>query len=376
MKRLLTAALLVLLGIVPAAAMTRAGAPAKFSIPFASTAPSVANPSGADAGSATYPLPTPSQVGITNCAASFNTGFPSLSMTPVSGGGCAPFGQDFNGILKQITQWNQQTQAGAIPAYDSAYSSAIGGYPEGSILSQASNPFCFWLSQVDNNTSDPDTGGANWTGACPGGGAGGTSTGSANAQVISATPFVLQSGAKIYWTVGSGLTNTGSLQINVNSSGLINVYARTLSGLAALVKGEVQAGMIASAIYDGTQWELDTSAANASLTAPDQTLSGGANVTSNNLGTISTGTLTVDCGKGPLQYFIDSGTFTIAAPSNDGSCDLKMTNASSGSQIPTFSGFTVNANTGEPLTNTANSVFFIHIERIGGTSTYIIKSLQ
>ena len=187
---------------------------------------------------------------------------------------------------------------------------------------------------------------------------------------------MLQSGAKIYWTVGSGLTNTGSLQINVNSSGLINVYARTLSGLAALVKGEVQAGMIASAIYDGTQWELDTSAANASLTAPDQTLSGGANVTSNNLGTISTGTLTVDCGKGPLQYFIDSGTFTIAAPSNDGSCDLKMTNASSGSQIPTFSGFTVNANTGEPITNTANSIFFIHIERINSTSTYIVKALQ
>jgi hypothetical protein len=369
MKKLASAFLMVLIAS-PAFALTRAASPAKFSVPFASSAATGTGP-----GDATYPLPTASQIGIKNCAASLTDGFPPLSMTPVSGGGCAPFGQDFNGILKQITQWNQQTQAGAVPAYDSAYSSAIGGYPVGSILSQASTPSCFWISQVDNNSSDPDTGGANWTGNCPGGGAGGTSTGTANAQVITTTPFVVQGGARVCWTVGSGLTNTSSLQINVNSAGLVNVYQRTLGGLAALSGKEVQAGMIACATYDGTQYELDTSAANASLVNADQTLSGGANVTSNNLGTITSGTVTIDCGKSPLQYLVDGGTFTIAAPSNDGSCMLKITNTT-GAQIPTFSGFRTNSNTGEPFDTTSGDVFFVTIVRIGGVSTYVNKSTQ
>lgn len=116
----------------------------------------------------------------------------------------------------------------------------------------------------------------------------------------------------------------------------------------------------------------------ASLTATDQTLSGGANVnttTNGNLGTISSGTTTIDCGKVPLQYFTDNGAFTLAAPANDSSCMLLQTNGASAGAI-TKSGFTVSANTGDALDTTNAHLFLWTIVRINGTATYMIKALQ
>ena len=364
LRRLLVAAIAAALLGGHAAAMTRSSAPPKFPVAW-----------GASAGTAyiNYPVPIPSQIGSTNCLASITTGFPPLSFTPVATGGCAPFGQDFNGILKQITLWNQWNSAGAVVTWDSTFSSQIGGYPAGAVVSNASAPSCSWINQTDNNATNPDAGGTGWTGACPGGAGGGTSTGAANAQVVAATPFVLQPNVKVCWI--AGFTNTGPLQINVNSGGLTNVFQRTLSGLLPLVGGELQAGTVACADYDGTQYELDTLATTASLVVPDQKLSGGANVTSYNLGTWSTGTLNVDCGKGPLQYLTDSGTFTIAAPANDGSCMLLIINTT-GAVVPTFSGFTTNSNTGEPFDTTSGHKFIVTIVEIDSVATYLVKSLQ
>lgn len=113
----------------------------------------------------------------------------------------------------------------------------------------------------------------------------------------------------------------------------------------------------------------------AALNIQDQTLTGGANVTSNNLGTISSGTTTVDCGKGPLQYFTNNGAFTFAAPSNDGSCIFYDLNGSSAGTI-TFSGFTESANTGDTLNNTNTDKFFISVVRINGVSNYVVRALQ
>jgi hypothetical protein len=52
-----------------------------------------------------------------------------------------------------------------------------------------------------------------------------------------------------------------------------------------------------------------------------------------------------------------------------------VTNGPSAGAI-TFSGFTVNANTGEPLTTTNGNKFIITIVRINGTATYMVKALQ
>jgi hypothetical protein len=107
----------------------------------------------------------------------------------------------------------------------------------------------------------------------------------------------------------------------------------------------------------------------------DQTISGGANVTPNSLGTFSSGTLTVDCGKCPLQYATNNGAFTIAAPTLDGSTIILLTNGASAGAI-TFSGFTTGTNIGDPLSTTNTSKFMLFISRINGVSYYYVCALQ
>lgn len=148
MGRISTGALLLLaLSTAPAAALDQASMPAKFPIPW-----------GASAGTAYIrSIPAPSQIGIQNCAASLTDGFPPLTFVPASAGGCPPFGQDMNGILRQLSQWNRWGQAGGPVYYDSAFSAAIGGYPKGAVLQSSYVPGNRWLSTIDNNLANPDT---------------------------------------------------------------------------------------------------------------------------------------------------------------------------------------------------------------------------
>lgn len=127
--------------------------PSKFPIPWANSAGS----------GYTRAVPEASQIGITNGAASLTDGFPPLTFLPTASGGVPPFGQDTNGILKQITQWLRWAEAGAPVAWDSVFSAAIGGYPNGAIVASATTPQLWWLSTADNNTTNPDSGGAGWT---------------------------------------------------------------------------------------------------------------------------------------------------------------------------------------------------------------------
>jgi hypothetical protein len=110
----------------------------------------------------------------------------------------------------------------------------------------------------------------------------------------------------------------------------------------------------------------------ATLDVADQTVSGGANVTSKSL---TTGNITVDCGACPLQFITNNGAFTITAPAADGSCMLLVTNSASAGAI-TFSGFSVGANTGDALTIVSTNKFTISIWRINGTSGYRIAAHQ
>lgn len=106
-------------------------------------------------------VPIPSQIGVTPGAASFTTGFPPLNFTPISAGGVPPFGADFNGVFNAITQALRWSNAGGQYVYDATFATAIGGYPKGALV-QRSTLDGFWLSTADNNTTDPDAGGAGW----------------------------------------------------------------------------------------------------------------------------------------------------------------------------------------------------------------------
>jgi hypothetical protein len=128
----------------------------------------------------------------------------------------------------------------------------------------------------------------------------------------------------------------------------------------------------ASNITSGTLAEarLPTNALKADVA--DQTISGGANVTSKSL---TAGNITIDCGACPLQYISNTGAFTITAPANDGSCVLLVTNGSSAGAV-TFTGFSVGSNTGDSLDTTNGHKFMVYIIRINGVATYSIKALQ
>ncbi|WP_281083895.1 hypothetical protein [Klebsiella quasivariicola] len=104
-------------------------------------------------------IPVESQIDITDGAASFNDGFPPLTMTPVVSGGVPPFGQDFNGILNAITSSIRWACAGGLYSYNSDFATSIGGYPAGAML-LGSDTSSLWMNISDNNTGD--IGGGNW----------------------------------------------------------------------------------------------------------------------------------------------------------------------------------------------------------------------
>jgi hypothetical protein len=133
--------------------MQSSGIPPKFTIPFANSA------------GAGYirTVPNTSQIGVHDGWASFTDGFPPLNFNPVASGGVPPFGQDMNGILKASTSWDQWFQLGGPVAWDSAFSSAVSGYPKGAQVQSSVTFGARWLSTVENNTSNPDMGGAGWT---------------------------------------------------------------------------------------------------------------------------------------------------------------------------------------------------------------------
>lgn len=133
--------------------MQSSNAPNKISLPFA-------------ASGTKNTIPVPSQQGVTPGAASFTDGFPPLTFTPLSAGGVPPSGSDFNGVLNAITAVQQWQSSGGFFQYDAAQSTAIGGYPLGAMLVNAAKSG-FWVSTVENNTTNPDAGGAGWVGFSP-----------------------------------------------------------------------------------------------------------------------------------------------------------------------------------------------------------------
>lgn len=228
--------------------MKASAIPTRFPIPFA-----------ADAGSSYIrPIPEASQIGVTPGAASLFDGFPPVTMQPISSSGVPPFGQDMNGILFQTTSWSQWQNVGGPVPYDATLSSAIGGYPGGTILTAATSG-AFWFSTADDNTSNPNSGGANWVGFTPID-LYAVDSGSANAGAASFVPTP----ASLAFLVGRALrikkvssANTGGYTLNINGFGANNVKHADGSALGA---GELPANGIFSIVWDGTQFELQSSA--------------------------------------------------------------------------------------------------------------------
>lgn len=170
--------------------------------------------------------------------------------------------------------------------------------------------------------------------------------------------------------------------LRLTANGITNAFLaaagaqNTLKGAATSTAETDLAAPSCSTANSGLTWTTNTglgcNTALASLSTADQTVTGGANVTSLSL---TTGSVTIDCGARPSQFITNGGAFTITAPTNDGSCMVLVTNGASAGAI-TFSGFTVGAAIGDPLTTTNTSKFTLSIWRVNGTAGYRVAAHQ
>jgi hypothetical protein len=198
----------------------------------------ISEPFGSSAGGSfiTNPIPVASQIGITDGAASFTDGFPPLTMTQLDAGGVPPFGQDMNGILYMITGNIAFISAGQESVWSSTQASAIGGYALGAILARADGSG-FWLCTTNNNSTNPDAGGAGWVPAFNyGSTAVSVSTTDVTLTALQyARPFIVVSGTL---TGNRNLIFPAFLQqwlvIN-NTSGAFTLTAKTASGTGTVI---------------------------------------------------------------------------------------------------------------------------------------------
>lgn len=91
--------------------------------------------------------------------ASFEKGFPSITMPTTATSGRPPNGQDMNGILQKLSQIILWYCVGAGFSYNGTlYNNSnpyITGYPVGARVKRADNQG-YWLNMVNNNQTDPD----------------------------------------------------------------------------------------------------------------------------------------------------------------------------------------------------------------------------
>lgn len=113
---------------------------------------------------ATIPVNTPTSPDEANYA-SYEAGFPPITMIPTEANGVPPRGVDFNGILYVISSNIQNWNAGVQMKFNSDFCTAIGGYPRGAVL-QANDNNASYVSAIDNNTGDfngnPELIGTDW----------------------------------------------------------------------------------------------------------------------------------------------------------------------------------------------------------------------
>lgn len=227
--------------------MQLTAAPGKFTKPFAGSA-----------GSAYWrQVPTASQASVQAGAASLEDGFPPVTFTAVAAGGIPPFGQDMNGILRQITQWSQWQQAGNPITYDASFASAVGGYPKGAQLLSVSG-HAIYESLIDNNTTNPESVSGTWRITSSVWSATyWTAAGAANTQSVTLTPAPtgLAQLTGIPLTIVSSGTNVSTSAVTLSCNGLAAVPIQTAGGIN-LGPGALVATYPFSVVYNGSAFVL------------------------------------------------------------------------------------------------------------------------
>lgn len=93
--------------------------------------------------------------------ATYQDGFPPVTMLNEDAGGLPPKGLDFNGIFYELSSPIAHYCRGDRIQFDAAYAAAIGGYAKGWVV--ASNDYQKdYISLVDNNLADPNGTNTTW----------------------------------------------------------------------------------------------------------------------------------------------------------------------------------------------------------------------
>jgi hypothetical protein len=94
-------------------------------------------------------------------AASYQLGFPPVTMVAEDAGGEPPLGPDTNAVLYDVTSNLVWQQYGQGYAWNAATAAANGGYQPGAVLARADGTG-FWLNTTANNAGNPDAEAAGW----------------------------------------------------------------------------------------------------------------------------------------------------------------------------------------------------------------------
>ncbi|MCU5775137.1 phage tail protein [Erwiniaceae bacterium BAC15a-03b] len=199
--------------------------------------------------------------------ATFESGFPPLTMTPISAGGKPPSGKDVNGILYSVTLQQQWQNAGMTYAFNNSFASAIGGYPKGAII-PSSVYTGQWLNLSEDNSASPESSSGASTGWVPINNYGTTIiSGLTNASI---TLSSLQA-AKERITLNGTLTANinilfpawvKSWVVQNNTTGNFNITCKTASGSGVTV----MPGMVSRLYCDGANITDETLSANNDMT--------------------------------------------------------------------------------------------------------------
>ncbi|MBI0277072.1 hypothetical protein I6H07_14935 [Hafnia alvei] len=203
-------------------------------------------------------IPTDSSTSTdNNGVATFDKGFPQITMQPLSAGGIPPSGKDFNGILYALSLKDQWADAGMGYTFNSDFSSAISGYPKGSVLTNSTFNGS-WLNLNEGNSTNPEVNNASSTGWVPLSNYGYTSISGVSSLGVTLT--TLQA-AKERIIISGSLTAGINIifptwlkkwDIENNCTGAFSVIVRTPSGTGVVVPN----GRISQVYGDGTDIKL------------------------------------------------------------------------------------------------------------------------
>lgn len=171
--------------------------------------------------------------------ASWENGFPPVTMTPLAAGGIPPRGQSFNGVLKAISEHTAYVGGGGQYTWSNEYVAKNGGYPKGAMLASVGYDG-YWQNTVDLNASNPDSGGAGWIQLSGRGSNFAIDTGTANTYVCSFIPeiTVRQEGQVLKFKVKTANTGISTFNDGLGSVALVGASQNALQGGELIANGD------------------------------------------------------------------------------------------------------------------------------------------